>query len=650
MNKKSGRYKLLSLLLIAASLAACTNNAATQTTAGSQPNATAKASAVTAPGSESKKAGTVTSDMVSYSKEDENTDWKDANPNYIELNGTSAGLKGTGAALSGNQIMIMSAGVYVISGKLDDGQIIVDTQNDGMVRLVLNGAEINSKDNAPIYVKNADKTIVTLQEGTQNAVSDGVSYASAGSEEDKPNAAIFSKDDLTINGAGSLTVHGNYNNGIMSKDDLKITGGHIQIHAVDDGLVGRDMVAVKEGAVVIEASGDGIRSTNDTETSKGFIAFEGGTFDIQSGADGIQAASSVLITGGIFNITTGGGSANANVKTGDNRQDPRSGAQNNPTAATAAAETQSAKGIKAATDITISGGAFDIDSSDDAVHSNNSINIAGDDISIASGDDGIHADASILINGGVINITKSYEGIESKLITLAGGETHVISSDDGINVGGGSDGSSVNGRPGQNSFSSSGGNQLRITGGYVSVDSLGDGLDSNGSISMTGGTVLVSGPTANNNGPLDYDAGFEMTGGFLIAAGSSGMAEAPSEQSPQHSVLMSFSQVQQAGTLVSLKDGNGKTVAVFAPEKPYQSVVISSPELKKDASYTLYSGGTSTGTVTDGLYKDGVYEGGTEIVSFTIANSVTYLSEAGVTTGRQQGNPGGGRGPGFGGK
>lgn len=172
------------------------------------------------------------------------------------------------------------------------------------------------------------------------------------------------------------------------------------------------------------------------------------------------------------------------------------------------------------------------------------------------------------------------------------------------------------------------------------VDSNGDGLDSNGSISMTGGTAIVSGPTNDGNAPLDYDQSFEMNGGFLIAAGSSGMAMAVSEEYTQNSILMSYPETQLAGTILHLEDSKGNTVVTFAPEKDYQSVVISSPKLAKDASYTLYSDGTSTRKASDGLYEGGDYQEGTKVVEFTISDSVTWLDESGATEAKSAG-PGG---------
>ncbi|MFZ5965722.1 MAG: carbohydrate-binding domain-containing protein [Bacillota bacterium] len=646
MNKKNKYIKLLAVLLCITFLVSCSsNNDESQTKIDSQIEVAEQSNLNTIG---DKDISTVISELVTYDKDDYYSDWKNENANYIELKETNANVKGSGAAAKAGKITITEAGVYVISGKLDNGQIVVDVQNKGNVRLVLNGVEINCTDNAPIYVENAGKTIITLQDGTENLISDGEKYVFSDSSTDEPNAAIFSKDSLTINGTGKLTVRGNYNNGVTSKDDLKITGGNIQIYSVDDGLLGRDLVAVKEGNIIIEAGGDGIKSTNDTDTSKGFIVLEGGTFDIKSGTDGIQAATSVLTTGGEFTISSGGGSVNGSNKIRDDRQGPWGNKGSSTVTNTVEEESESAKGIKASVDITISGGTFNIDSADDAIHSNNSITIAGGDISITSGDDGVHADSSILVKGGKMNIVKSYEGIESAVVTVSDGDIHVTSSDDGINIAGGNDGSSVDGRPGENHFSSSENNKLMINGGYIAVDSTGDALDANGSIYMAGGTVIVSGPTTNGNGALDYDGTFELSGGFLVAAGSAGMAQAPSEQSAQYSIIMNYSQTQQAGTVVHLKDNEGNTVVTFAPKKNYQSVVISSSELKKDTTYTLYAGGTSTGSGTDGLYTDGEYKGGTKIVEFTISNSVTWLSETGVTTSRSS-NPGGANNPGFGG-
>lgn len=640
MNKKSIYCKLMTVLLCTTILTSC----------GSKTAVANKAVVADT------TVSTAISKMVTYDANDYYTEWKNETPNYIALTGTGATLKGTGATVKDSKITITSAGVYVISGTLNEGQIIVDVKDEGTVKLVLNGAVITCSDNAPIYSKSAGKTIISLQAGTQNTITDGKKYAST----DDPNAAIFSQDDLTINGTGNLTVRGNYKDGITSKDDLKITGGNIKIYSADDGLMGKDLVAVKAGTIAIEAAGDGIKASNDTDAAKGFVALEGGTFNIKSEADGIQAYTSVLISGGAYTISSGGGSANATAKTGDNMGGQfgnKEGTATTKTDATVKTDTTtktdetetegvSAKGIKASTDISIAGGTFKIDSADDALHSSKTVTITGGDLSIATGDDGVHGDETLIVKDGKINITKSYEGLESNIITLSGGEIHVIAKDDGINAAASStEAAETKGAPGQ----SAGTSMLNINGGYITVDASGDGLDANGSITMTKGTVIVSGPTNSGNGTLDYDGTFVISGGLLMAAGSSGMAQTTSDESTQNSIIMTYTETQKAGTVVQLKDSKGNTVGTVTPKKDYQSIVISSPELVKGETYTLYSGGTSTASESASGYTDGENKGGTKVVEFTIANSVTWLTNTGVTTAKTsmqggQGNPGGGGG------
>lgn len=665
------------LLLCAVLMSACsTNTDATSAVEGTSNLSPTQSEAAT----NVQLASVKLSDIVTFDEEDSVTAWTADQSTDIALAGTSAVVDGTGAEAKGGSVTITAAGTYVLSGTLSDGQIIVDNQDEGTVRLVLNGVNITDSDSAAIYIKEAGKAIITLQEGTENSVSDGATYVYPDESTDEPSAAIFSKADLTINGTGKLSVAANYNDGITSKDDLKIMAGTIEIKAADDGIVGKDLVAVQDGKISIIAEGDGMKSTNDTETDKGFIAIAGGTFDIKSDNDGIQAETSLVIDGGTYTLVTGGGNENGEVKTGDQGRGMGMGMGGNRGAesggqvagtpetpetsvppetletpetsvTTTESETASTKGLKAGGDITVNNGSFSIDSADDAVHSNSNIAIKDGEFDIKSGDDGIHADALVAISGGIIDITKSYEGIEGANIAVSGGETHVVASDDGVNVAGGNDEATVGGGPQeQDQFSDSATNMLTISGGTLTVDATGDGLDSNGSITMSGGTVTVNGPTNGGNGALDFDGSFEQSGGILIAAGSTGMAQAPSEESSQYSVSMTFSEIQQAGTLVHLENSEGNTILTFAPSKNYQSVVISSPDLKEGGSYTLYSGGTSTGSEANGLYTDGEYAGGTKVVAFETSSSVTWLNESGVTTANTNQGPGGGGGGGGGGK
>lgn len=704
--KPSYKTKFAAILILSAMLASgCTTSAAgtKAATDGTSTDTAAAEAALDASKANAQLAGLKTKDLVQYDGDDTTVDWEESKATKVTLNGASAAVDGAGAKASGGKITISSAGTYVVSGKLTGGSIAVDAGEDDVVRLVLNGARIASPDGPAIQVKKAGKTVVTLAKGTENTLSDGTKYADT--SEDAPTAALFSQDDLTINGTGQLTVQGNYKDGITSKDDLKI--------------VGRDLAAVKGGSIYVNAGGDGFKTTYDGDKDKGYLLIEDGTFRVEAGSDGFQADASILIDGGTYDVVTGGGSANAEPHEeempmgrpdfggrtepgaqgekaeaqGKDSGDAAAGAANSEkpsasssgsasqanehaankdgsvSAGTEAAQTAdeesesaSMKGLKAEAGIAVSGGTFNIDSADDTVHSNGSILLSGGDLDLAAGDDGIHADVSIVVSGGKVNIKESYEGIEAADITLSGGEVRVVASDDGVNASDGSGssegpggmfgGQRPEGMPG-GPGGSAGTAKLTISGAYLTVDAGGDGLDANGSIAMTGGTVLVNGPASNGNGALDYDGTFEQSGGLLVAAGSAGMAQAPSESSSQLSVLMTFPGTVKAGTLVTLADGKGTPVLSFAPAKDIQSIVISTPDLKSGNTYAFYAGGQSSGTAKDGLYAQGKLTGGTKIVSFKLGEAVTYVNESGVTTGgggfgggRGQGRPGGFRGQG----
>lgn len=551
--------------------------------------------------------------------------------------GSSITINGSGATIDGNTITITQGGTYSLSGTLSDGQLIVNAGDLDQVKLLLNGVNMTSSTSAPIYIMNADKTTLTLVEGTENIITDATSYHYEDASIDEPNAAIFSKDDLKIDGTGTLIVNANYNNGIASKDDLSIKNGTITVNAVNNGIKGKDSIEIENGTFIINSGGDAVKSDNTTDTTKGYITINGGTFDLVATGDGIQAETNLLINAGTFTIKTGGGSENASSHSSDwgNWMFPGQ----SQSSSSISEETTSAKGLKAGLNLTIEGGTFTLDSSDDAMHTNDSIIINNGELLITSGDDGIHADTNLEINGGNIDIKKSYEGLESTTITINNGSIHLVANDDGINAAGGNDGSSMGGRPGQNQFSSSTG-MIYFNGGYVYVDATGDGIDANGSIEMTGGTVLVNGPTDGGNGALDYDATFNISGGLLIATGSSAMLQTPSTSSSQNTIVVSTNTT--AGTLVNIKDTTGTDVVTFAPSKTSQVMIISSPDFKTESTYTISTGGTYSGTETDGLYIDGTYSGGSDLTSLTLSSSVT--SNGNLSSGGM-GRPSGGMNP-----
>lgn len=606
MAMTNKRKKLISLamglLLLSGIITGCSRNSTT--------TAAATTSAV------------VSSLKVDFDSEDLDSSWDSAKATQITLAGDKISVNGSGAVVSGSTVTIQSGGVYVVAGSLADGQIAVNSNDKNTVKLVLNGVNLNNLSTSPIYVQNAERTIITLAANTITTVTDGSAYIQADSSSDEPNAAIFSCDDLTINGTGSLTVNSNYKNGIMCNDDLKIVTGTVTVKSVGDGIKGKDSVAVRDGNITVTAGGDGIQSSNDTDTTKGWVYIANGNIQITSALDGIQGESCVDIENGNISLNSGGGSQNGINHT------PAAPGVNQTQASSTADDTESAKGIKAKTNIIIAGGNIVANTADDSIHSNNSIAVKGGVLTIDSGDDGIHADTSLVFNGGSVNVNRSYEALESAAISINNGDFHLNASDDGINTSGGSDGSSVNGRPGQNNFNASDGSKLTIAGGYIYVNAQGDGIDVNGDWVMTGGQVIVNGPIDNGNGALDCNGTFALDGGFLVAAGSAGMAEAPDTVSTQASVKLNLG-TQSAGTLVRLEDAQGNAILTFAPEKNYASVVVSTPEMKQGSTYSVYTGGTCDGAEKDGLYSGGAYTSGTKIAGIQLAGSVTTYGQPG---------------------
>lgn len=554
--------------------------------------------------SETSKTATISDNVVKSVDYDSDEEEYEYNiDTYINLESDNVSIEGSGASNSDGVITINKAGNYSISGTLNNGKIIVDTDKNSVVKILLNGVNITSNDSSPIFVKGAKKCILTLKEGTESTLEDASSYTYENSDEDEPSATIFSKQDLIINGKGTLKLKANYNDAISSNDALRIFGTNIEINSVDDGIIGKDYVYIKNSNIKVEASGDGIKSTNTNSEDVGYVIITDSTVNITSGTDGIDAKGSIYINGGKFNIVTGGSSSNSqdkdtwgkwaknefgkgNMKT----QDPES--SNDST------DTPSAKGIKSVTNILIDSGEFNIDSSDDSIHSNNTIKIENGTYEISSGDDGIHADSVLTINDGNINIKKSYEGCESAVININGGNINIVSSDDGINVAGGKDSSSEMGRPGQNNFSQTSKYSLNINGGNIEVDAKGDGLDSNGNIYINGGDIKVFGPTDDGNGALDYDGTCEITGGNLIAIGSSGMMQAPSSSSSQYSLAFVLSSNCSENSVITIKDSSGDEVLNITAKKLYKSVVFSSSKIKKDETYTIYIDGTESGSLT----------------------------------------------------
>lgn len=363
-------------------------------------------------------------------------------------------------------ISITNEGVYILTGTIN-GKVIINA--NGNVKLILDNVTINSDNGPCILVKEAENVTIETKEGTINTLTDSTNYK--GYEEE--DGTIFSHDDLELSGSGTLIVNANYSDAVVSKDDLTITSGNYEINSKDDGIRGKDSVYIIDGTITINANGDGIKSTNDTDTDKGFILIEGGVISVTSVNDAIQAETKLVIKGGTFTIKTTG-----NAKSG------------------------SFKGLKSETITSISGGKFNITTTDDGIHSNGIIQIDNCDITINSNDDGIHADGLLEINGGTLDIT-AHEGLEATYVKINDGTINISASDDGINAGNKSSNYQVT---------------IEINGGNITIK-MGsgdtDGIDSNGDLYINGGTINITGQS-----PFDYDGTAKYTGGTIIVNGT----------------------------------------------------------------------------------------------------------------------------------
>ncbi len=424
----------------------------------------------------------------------------------------------------------------------------------------------------------------TADSSSSVEISSAAESAAAGTEtDDARGAAFYARDDLTIGGNGSLEVYGYLNNGIQSSNDLTIQGGKFTVEAVNHGIKGKDSLTVLDGDLVVRAGGDGLKSDDATGEGYGTILIVGGGFHIESGGDGIQAETVLEVRGGSFSVLTGGGSEGVEFPA-DNGWGMH-GAQWD----LQAESEESAKGLKSGTSLVLSGGDFDVNSRDDAFHTNGNLEITGGSYTVATGDDGFHADIALTVEDGTLLISRSYEGLEAVTLMIAGGDLDITAADDGINANGGQQGFGWDIMRGTDDDLP----RLHITGGNIVVYADGDGIDSNGDLIIEGGNLVVNGPTQSANGALD--SGLEMggaclvNGGTILALGNAGMAENFSRDSAQCSFQYSGSSFG-AGTELVITDAQGTELCRHTTVKSGSSVVFSSPDLQDGQTYTLRIG------------------------------------------------------------
>ena len=545
----------------------------------------------------------------------------------------------TSVRIDGQNVTITQAGTYQIAGTLGDGALIVESGENAKITLVLGGVNIKNSIGAAIQISTADDVTIELAEGTTNVLQSGeeVDIATATESKEASGGALQSKVDLKIKGKGSLTVLGYLNNGIHCTKDLKIKNGNISVTALGHGIKGKNSVTVSGGTVTVTSGKDGITSDETENEEKGFVTIENGEIIITSVGDGVSAETTLTVTGGVISIISGGGSANAQQKTDNMRgwwDFDNSASDDNSV---------SCKGLKAGKALVISGGSITIDAQDDALHTDGDMTISGGECILSTGDDGAHAALSLTVLDGKITVLTSYEGLEANQITLADGELDITATDDGINANGGSDGfsggfgggmgGSFGGRrndtnnhsgdmtppdgnapsgnpptmPGQDAADSTTTDDttdkqpvLLITGGKITVNADGDGLDSNGNLRVEGGDITINGPANGGNGALDIGtenggAGV-IAGGTLIALGTSSMAENFGSTSTQCAFLVTMNSFG-AGETITITDSQGNVLYTGVTVKSANSVVFSSADLVVGETYTVTIGSNSA-TVT----------------------------------------------------
>ena len=525
-------------------------------------------------------------DTDMFSSRDFNRTYDASSAVRITMTGDAIECDAKSVKVEGASATILSGGTYLLSGNLE-GEITVFAGDLDKVHLILDGVDIMSP-TAPIIVMNADKVFITLAEGSENIlISSGGSTLISGVNVD---GAVFSTTDLSFGGSGSLAVYSLGSHGIVSNDDLVFTGGSYEVEAMGHALKGNDSIRVcGDTSFTLTAEKDGLHSENNDNAERGFVYLAGGSYTITASGDGISASAHMQIRGGSYTIKTDGGYENGkeHIDNGPGGQGGPGGPGGGMPRGAATDATVSAKGLKAGGGMLIEGGSFTLDTADDALHSDADLAVKGGSLSIRTGDDACHADVTLAIFGGTVDVSASYEGLEAQHVELLGGSVTLVCDDDGINAAGGNDDSGNAGGFGGDFVHGGGNGSVNIAGGVLYMNASGDGIDANGSFTMSGGKVTICGPTKGDTAVLDFDKSAIITGGYFIGTGSQMMAQTFSEVSTQGVIALSVGN-QAAGTAISLSGGNAQFS--YSPILPFQILILSTPDMVKGQEYTVTIG------------------------------------------------------------
>ena len=587
MNKKILTSATSVTLLAALALTGCstTSNALASgtTVADSSVGTTATTSSATATDtaassssfSTNVKSGEKLDVDTHYSEQD--LSWDTSSETAIDLSNPTAT---DGVTVEDGTLTITKAGTYKLSGEYQ-GQIKVETADSDAVRLVLDNANITNSSGAALNVVNADEVILYSASGTTNTISDGADYTATG--EDDPDAVVYSKADMTIAGEGTLKVNGNHEDGIHTSDGLVIASGTLEVNAANTGIKGKDYVDILGGTINVTAQQDGIKSTNDTDEGKGWTRLSNGTVTVNAGDDGFKASRVVEISGGSLTVE------------------------------------QSDEGIEA-----------------------QYINVFGGDVNVTSADDGMNAslktsDSESTDSSANTSDTANQQQNNQQQGSLPGGQQSGTSNQQQQGTGQppamsgtSQDGTSQNGttgtgqqgmgQPPQGGMPGGGGGTfevidaaINVSGGHVTVNAEGDGIDSNGVTTLSGGTLIVNGPSQGGNAALDTNGDLLLNGATVLSGSTADMFEAPSTNSTSGYLKLTNSSGFEQGSTVQVADSSGKVVANYKVTKSnVQLVLVSSSSIVKGQSYTAY---TTTSAVDSNATS--LASGATELGSFT---------------------------------
>jgi len=587
MNKKILTSATSVTLLAALALTGCstTSNALASgtTAADSSVGTTATTSSATATDtaasnslfSTNVKSGEKLDVDTHYSEQD--LSWDTSSETAIDLSNPTAT---DGVTVEDDTLTITKAGTYKLSGEYQ-GQIKVETADSDAVRLVLDNANITNSSGAALNVVNADEVILYSASGTTNTISDGADYTATG--EDDPDAVVYSKADLTIAGEGTLKVNGNHEDGIHTNDGLVIASGTLEVNAANTGIKGKDYVDILGGTINVTAQQDGIKSTNDTDEGKGWTRLSNGTVTVNAGDDGFKASRVVEISGGSLTVE------------------------------------QSDEGIEA-----------------------QYINISGGDVNVTSADDGMNASLKTSDSESTDSSANTSDTANQQQGSLPGGQQNGTSNQQQQGTGQppqgqppamsgtSQDGTSQNGttgtgqqgtgQPPQGGMPGGGGGTfevidaaINVSGGNITVNAEGDGIDSNGVTTLSGGTLIVNGPSQGGNAALDTNGDLLLNGATVLSGSTADMFEAPSTNSTSGYLKLTNSSGFEQGSTVQVADSSGKVVANYKVTKSnVQLVLVSSSSIVKGQSYTVY---TTTSAVDSNAAS--LASGATELGSFT---------------------------------